>query len=87
VNRNDAYPPFGCCLCDKSGPSCRKRSLRSPGDHVDRAGGGPRLATRAFDFTPDGDRAVEFVLAVAAGESDELDTVAVTLRQWSRSGG
>lgn len=41
------------------------------------------LVLNGFDFTPDEDRAVEFVLAAAAGESDDLDTVAATLREWS----
>lgn len=43
------------------------------------------LALNGFDFTPHEDRAVEFVLAAASGESDDLDTVAATLREWSRS--
>lgn len=43
------------------------------------------LALNGFDFAPDEDRAVEFVLAAASGESDDLDTVAATLREWSRS--
>jgi death-on-curing protein len=44
------------------------------------------LALNGFDFTPDDDRATEFVLAAAAGESDDMDTLAATLRKWSRSG-
>ncbi|MFC0546451.1 type II toxin-antitoxin system death-on-curing family toxin [Kutzneria chonburiensis] len=43
------------------------------------------LALNGHDFQPDEDRSVEFVLAAAAGESDDLDTVAATLREWSRS--
>jgi death-on-curing protein len=42
------------------------------------------LALNGFDFRPDDDLATEFVLAAAAGESDDLDTVAATLREWSR---
>jgi death-on-curing protein len=42
------------------------------------------LALNGFDFRPDDDLATEFVLVAAAGESDDLDTVAATLREWSR---
>ena len=42
------------------------------------------LALNGHDFQPDEDRSVEFVLAAAAGESDDLDTVAASLREWSR---
>jgi death on curing protein len=41
------------------------------------------LALNGQDFQPDEDRSVEFVLAAAAGESDDLDTVAATLREWT----
>jgi hypothetical protein len=30
--------------------------------------------------------ATEFVLAAAAGESDDVDTLAATSREWSRNG-
>jgi death-on-curing protein len=42
------------------------------------------LALNGVDFEPHDDRSVEFVLAAAAGESDDLDAVAATLREWSR---
>ena len=42
------------------------------------------LALNGFDFEPDEDRSVELVLAAAAGETDDLDTLAATLREWSR---
>lgn len=42
------------------------------------------LALNGFDFEPDEEAAVEFVLAAASGESDDVDTVAATLREWSR---
>jgi len=41
------------------------------------------LALNGQDFQPDEDRSVEFVLAAAAGESDDVDTVAATLREWT----
>jgi len=44
------------------------------------------LMLNGFDFTPDDDRATEFVPAAAAGESDDMDTLAATLREWSRNG-
>jgi death-on-curing protein len=43
------------------------------------------LALNGFDFRPDDDLATEFVLAAAAGESDDVATVAATLREWSRN--
>lgn len=44
------------------------------------------LALNGFDFTPDDDRATEFVLAAAAGESDNVDTVAAAPWEWSGNG-
>jgi death-on-curing protein len=44
------------------------------------------LTLNGVDFRPDEDRSVEFVLAAAAGEPDDLATVAATLREWSQRG-
>jgi death-on-curing protein len=44
------------------------------------------LALNGFDFTPKDDRARRIRAGGAAGESDDVDTLAATLLEWSRNG-